>query len=156
MNAGAPIRARTWELRVVRVPDLIAQELLDWCERHGVDPRHIQPGKPDQNAFVERFLEEVLDAYVVEDLKQVRELSAEWLRMYNEERPQDALGRQPPVVFRALIEAKTNSISELSTDEGLTSRAVRSLTPVEPSVFHLRRDGEAMDTVALAESLRRC
>jgi putative transposase len=99
-------------------PELIAQELLDWCERHGVDPRHIQPGKPDQNAFIERynrtFREEVLDAYVFEDLKQVRELSAEWLRMYNEERPHDALGRQPPAVFRALIEAKTNSISELS------------------------------------------
>jgi putative transposase len=88
-------------------PELIA-ELLDWCERKGVEPRHIQPGKPNQNAYVERynrsFRDEVLDAYVFEDLEQVRELSAEWLRMYNEERPHDALGRQPPAVFRALIE----------------------------------------------------
>lgn len=65
-------------------PELIAQELLDWCERNHVDPRHIQPGKPNQNAYVERynrsFRNEILDAYVFESLDQVRQISAEWLR----------------------------------------------------------------------------
>jgi len=100
-------------------PELIAQELMDWCQSNGVEPRHIQPGKPNQNAFIERynrsFRDEVLDAHVFEDLEQVRELSADWLRIYNEERPHDALGRQPPAVFRALIESKTTSTSDLST-----------------------------------------
>lgn len=106
-------------LRMDNGPELIAQELLDWCERKGVEPRHIQPGKPDQNAYIERynrtFREEVLDAYVFDDLEQVREISADWLKIYNEERPHDALGRQPPAVFRALIESKTTSTSDLST-----------------------------------------
>jgi transposase InsO family protein len=70
-------------------------------------------------AYVERynrsFRNEVLDAYVFESLDQVRELSAEWLQMYNEERPHDALGSMPPARFRALIESKTTSTSELST-----------------------------------------
>lgn len=100
-------------------PELIAQELLDWCETNGVEPRHIQRGKPDQNAYIKRynrtFREEVLDAYVFDDLDQVREISAEWLRIYNEQRPDDALGRQPLAVFRALIELKTTSTSDLST-----------------------------------------
>jgi putative transposase len=52
---------------------------------------------------------------VFEDLDQVREISAQWLRIYNEERPHDALGRQPPAVCRALIESKTTSTSELFT-----------------------------------------
>jgi putative transposase len=115
----AELRGLPKALRMDNGPELIAQELLDWCERKGVEPRHIQPGKPNQNAYVERynrsFRDEVLDAYVFEDLEQVRELSAEWLRMYNEERPHDALGRQPPAVFRALIESKTTSTSDLST-----------------------------------------
>lgn len=106
-------------LRMDNGPELIAQELLDWCEHNRVDPRHIQPGKPNQNAYVERynrsFRDEVLDAYVFENLEQVREISADWLRIYNEERPHDALGRQPPAVFRAMIESKTTSTSELST-----------------------------------------
>lgn len=106
-------------LRMDNGPELIAQELLDWCERNGVEPRHIQPGKPDQNAYIERynrtFREEVLNAYVFEDLRQVREISTAWLRTYNEERPHDALGSMPPARFRALIESKSTSTSELST-----------------------------------------
>jgi putative transposase len=106
-------------LRMDNGPELISQELLDWCEGHGVKPLHIQPGKPNQNAFIERynrtFRDEILDAYVFDSLDQVRELSEQWLRMYNEERPHDALGSRPPAAFRALIESKTNSISEVST-----------------------------------------
>jgi putative transposase len=122
LNRLGELRGFPTALRMDNGPELIAQELLDWCASHGVEPRHIQPGKPDQNAYIERynrsFREEVLDAYVFESLEQVRELSAEWLRMYNEERPHDALGRQPPAVFRALIEAKntkSTSTSDLST-----------------------------------------
>ena len=106
-------------LRMDNGPELIAQELLDWCERNRVDPRHIQPGKPNQNAYLERynrsFRDEVLDAYVFDSLEQVREISTGWLRIYNEERPHDALGRQPPAIFRALIESQTTSTSDLST-----------------------------------------
>ena len=113
------LRGYPQALRMDNGPELIAQELLDWCERNGVEPRHIQPGKPNQNAFIERynrtFRNEILDAHVFEDLVQVRELSAQWLHIYNEERPHDALGRQPPAVFRALIESKTTSTSKLST-----------------------------------------
>jgi putative transposase len=115
----AELRGYPEALRMDNGPELIAQELLDWCEKNRVDPRHIQPGKPNQNAYVERynktFRDEVLDAYVFEDLDQVREISADWLKIYNEERPHDALGRQPPAVFRALIESKTTSTSDLST-----------------------------------------
>ena len=49
-------------------PELLSQILVDWCERRGVALRYIQPGKPNQNAFIERFNKtyrnEVLDAYL--------------------------------------------------------------------------------------------
>jgi putative transposase len=115
----AELRGLPVALRMDNGPEFIAQDLIDWCEENGVEPRYIQPGKPDQNAFIERynrtFREEVLDAYVFEQLEQVREISAEWLRMYNEDRPHEALGSLPPARFRALIESKTTSTSELST-----------------------------------------
>ena len=36
-------------------PELISQVLVDWCEESNVQLRYIEPGKPNQNAFIERF-----------------------------------------------------------------------------------------------------
>ena len=90
-------------LRCDNGPELIAQTLTDWCKATGIALRHIQPGKPDQNAFIERFnrtyREEVLDAWLFTALDQVRDVTAVWLTTYNTERPHDRLGRVPPLTF---------------------------------------------------------
>ena len=82
-------------------------------------PRFIQPGKPNQNAFVERFnrtyRDEVLDAYIFDSVSQVREITDDWLRRYNEIRPHDALGSLPPTRYRERVLAATNSTLEVST-----------------------------------------
>jgi len=90
-------------------PELLSTPFVAWCEENDVEIRYIQPGKPNQNAFIERFnrtyRDEVLSAYLFEDLDQVREISWEWMREYNEERPHDALGKVPPAVYREAREA---------------------------------------------------
>ena len=99
-------------------PELTSQVFVDWCKRMNIAIRHIQPGKPNQNAFIERFnrtyREEVLNSYLFEDLDQVREITYDWLIAYNERRPHDALGGLPPTVFRERQTVK-NSTYELST-----------------------------------------
>lgn len=84
-------------------PELIAQALTLWCEDRGITIRDIQPGKPDQNAFIERFnrtyREEVLEAWLFTSRAQVRDVSATWLATYNTQRPHDSLGRVPPLTF---------------------------------------------------------
>lgn len=90
-------------------PELLSTPFVAWCEENGVEIRYIQPGKPNQNAFIERFnrtyREEVLSAYLFEDLEQVRQITWQWMQEYNEERPHDALGKVPPAVYREAIEA---------------------------------------------------
>jgi putative transposase len=99
-------------------PELLSEAFQTWCADNGVAIWYIQPGKPNQNAYIERFNRtfrgEVLSAYLFDDLEQVREIAWEWLTDYNEERPHDALGKIPPAVFRERMEAE-NSTLELST-----------------------------------------
>jgi len=92
------------QIRVDNGPELISAKLVAWCEEHGIRLHHIQPGKPTQNAYVERFnrsfRHEVLDAHVFRSLSEVRDIVHEWMTSYNEERPHAALGNLPPSLFR--------------------------------------------------------
>lgn len=102
-------------IRVDNGPELLADCFVSWCADRAIALRYIQPGKPDQNAFIERFNRtyrtEVLDAYVFESLEQVREISAAWLDSYNEERPHEALAGLPPALYRAQLEARSSPLT---------------------------------------------
>jgi putative transposase len=97
------LHGRPGSVRLDNGPELTAETFVGWCQRQGIELRYIQPGKRDQNAYIERFnrsyREEVLSAYVFESIEQVRLLTEDWLRTYNEERPHDSLGRVPPLTF---------------------------------------------------------
>jgi putative transposase len=101
-------RGQPQALRLDNGPELIADRFMAWCADRGIELRYIQPGKPVQNAFIERFNRtywtEVLNAYVFESLDQVREISAEWIQSYNEARPHDALDGIPPTAYRAQLD----------------------------------------------------
>jgi len=70
-------------LRCDNGPELISSALSEWCEDQGMVLHWIQPGKPTQNAYIERcngsFRREVLDAYLFTSLQQVRQLLTEWM-----------------------------------------------------------------------------
>jgi putative transposase len=81
-------------------PELISADLEAWARQHGVRLLFIQPGKPNQNAYIERFnrtyRNEVLDCYVFETLDEVRRMTTDWLVRYNEQRPHESLGNLSP------------------------------------------------------------
>jgi putative transposase len=49
------VHGRPSTVRVDNGPEFTAQSFVDWCTEHGVAIYYIQPGKPDQNAYIERF-----------------------------------------------------------------------------------------------------
>ncbi len=92
------------QLRLDNGPELIAQLLADWAAEHAVTLAHIQPGKPAQNAFIERFnrtyREAVLDAYLFDSVAEAQAITEDWLEEYNAIRPHEALGNVPPYQYR--------------------------------------------------------
>ena len=75
-----------------------------WAKAHGMAIQYIQPGKPNQNAFIERFnrtyREDVLDRYLAPHLDDVREATWRFLIDYNEHREHDALNGVTPIEYR--------------------------------------------------------
>lgn len=90
-------------LRVDNGPEFLSHDFVNWCKENGILVHYIQPGKPNQNAYIERFnrtyRNEVLNLYLFRSLEEVREITSRWLVEYNELRPHDALGGLPPCVY---------------------------------------------------------
>ena len=100
-------------LRLDNGPEGTSAEFAAWAEEQGMIIQYIQPGEPNQNAYIERFnrtyREEVLSLYLFESLDEVREVTYWWRITYNEERPHDSLGSLTPAEYAE------NSTLQLST-----------------------------------------
>lgn len=87
-------------------PEYISGALLAWAERESIRIEHIQPGKPQQNAYVERYNRTVRHAWLArtlfDSIEQVRDKASRWLWTYNHEHPNMALGGITPVQKLAL------------------------------------------------------
>ena len=105
---GKPTR-----LRCDNGPEFIATTLQDWCAEQHITLAWIQPGKPTQNAYIERFngtyRRELLDTTAFATLRQARELSEQWQHDYNYERPHEALDNLTPMQFLAQHRAKAST-----------------------------------------------
>jgi putative transposase len=119
---GAPVA-----LRMDNGPEFVATALREFCESQQppIVLRHIQPGKPMQNGFVERFngtmRRELLDAYVFRNLVEVRAMAEAWRDDYNRYRPHDGLGGRTP------LQARTEAVDRWKT-EAVSHTAHRPIT----------------------------
>lgn len=110
-------RALPQVLRTDNGPEFLGERFTAWAKEAGMAIQYIQPGKPNQNAFIERFnrtyREELLNQHLFLSLDDVREATYWWMLEYNEERPHDSLGDLTPLEAR--LNSAENSNLELST-----------------------------------------
>jgi putative transposase len=92
------------KIRMVNGPEFIAKLAARFSEAYEIAFKYIQPGKPMQNAYIERFNKSyrngVLNAYLFESIEEVRAESEIWVKDYNHYRPHDALEGKSPIQYR--------------------------------------------------------
>ncbi len=83
--------------------EFCGKAMVEWAHARGLDLRLIEPGKPNQNAYVEsfngRFRDECLNEHWFTSLLHARTVIETWRREYNEERPKKALGGLTPAAY---------------------------------------------------------
>jgi putative transposase len=96
-------RGKPQVIRCDNGPEFISKTFVSWCESKGIAIKYIQPGKPSQNAYIERFKrlfrEDILDAYLFESIHQVRVMADAWKNDYNAHHPHGSLGGKSPFEF---------------------------------------------------------
>jgi len=93
-------RGKPKAIRCDNGPEYISSKIIEWAEKREIRLAHIQPGKPQQNAYVERYNRTVrydwLSQYLFDTIKEVQDYATRWLWTYNNERPNMAIGGVPP------------------------------------------------------------
>ncbi len=109
-------RGKPGQIRVDNGPEFTCALLETWCLDRNITLQYIQPGRPMQNGFIERFngtyRREILDAYVFFELYEVRKLTEDWIDLYNRHRPHEALNNKTPVEWKeCILSGNSNEIS---------------------------------------------
>lgn len=93
-------RGKPEAIRCDNGPEYISETLQSWAEQRGIQINYIQPGNPQQNAYIERYNRTVryewLAQYLFESISQVQDFAERWLWTYNHERPNMAIGGITP------------------------------------------------------------
>jgi putative transposase len=97
-------------------PEFVGKAMLTWAHRNGIALRLIEPGKPNQNAYVESFngrlRDECLNEQWFTSLAHARTLIECWRQEYNEERPKKSLGGLTPAQYAKQLALKAVTMPE--------------------------------------------
>ena len=100
-------------LRTDNALEFCGRVLLTWAHARGVTLRLIEPGKPNQNAYIESFngrlRDECLNEHWFTSLPHAQAIIEAWRREYNEERPKKGLGGLTPAQYAKQL-TETRSI----------------------------------------------
>ena len=95
-------RGKPLHIRVDNGPEYISSALQVWARKRGIGLMYIQPGNPQQNAYIERYNRTVrtewLGQYIWQSIEEVRDHATKWLWTYNNQRPNMGIGGITPAM----------------------------------------------------------
>lgn len=95
-------------------PEYISNELKNWLEKQQIKHQFIEPGKPQQNPYIERYNRTVrydwLNQHLFSSIEEVQDHATKWLWLYNHERPNMANDGLPPC-YKTTLNSSTLDLS---------------------------------------------
>ena len=95
--------------------EFCGRAMVSWAHQRGVRLYLIQPGKPNQNAYIEsfngRFRDECLNEHWFTSLPHAKVVIEQWRREYNEERPKKSLSGLTPTAYARQLAGKTDTVT---------------------------------------------
>ena len=94
-------RLLEWQSKPIAIrcdngPEFISHEFTNWAKQYGIRIDYIQPGNPQQNAYIERHNRTIryswVSKHIFDSLEDVQDYATNWLWFYNHERPHKANG----------------------------------------------------------------
>ena len=102
LNQITEWRGKPQAMRVDNGLEYVGGKLMTWAEKHNVRLEYIQPGRPQQNAYIERYNRtargEWLGQYIFETIEEAQDQATQWLWTYNNERPNMGIGGITPAM----------------------------------------------------------
>jgi len=118
-------RGKPKGIRVDNGPEFLSKSFVGWCTEQDIKIKYIQPGKPVQNAYIERFnrlyREDVLDAYIFDDIHQMRQLTTEWMDDYNKYHPHGSLNRKSPIDYAESLALEFQSQNQIEINKEMSN-----------------------------------
>jgi len=104
--------------------EFTSRAILKWANDNGVEWHYIDPGKPQQNGYIESFngslRDECLNEEIFDSLADARRKLAIWRYGYNHVRPHSSLGNKTPAEARRALEqsegAASGALAQPETD----------------------------------------
>ncbi len=100
-------RGKPQSIRCDNGPEYISGALTSWAKQNEIKLLFIQPGNPQQNAYIERYNRTVrydwLNHYIFDSIEQVQDFATKWLWVYNHERPNMGIGGITPKQRLAML-----------------------------------------------------
>lgn len=118
-------------------PEFTGLAMLRWAHSLRLDWHHIDPGKPQQNAFAESFngrlRDEFLNETLFSSLRHARVELEAWRHDYNTERPHSALGNLTPIAYAARNASVPQQAGALRSTGGFAPRPVATPDLIGPN-----------------------
>jgi len=95
-------RGKPQIIRVDNGPEYVSGRLMASAAKRGIHIQYIRPGKPQQNAYIERYNRTVrhewLDQNIFRSVEEAQEQATNWLWTYNNDRPNMGIGGITPAM----------------------------------------------------------